>query len=202
MQRALIHRFFKELNQELKRPADVILTGAAAGSLLGVGRSSLDIDFQIKILPGKKRTNSFEVRNAIQRAAEKIGIAVNYSEDIGHWSMIDLMDYEKTSLPCPRVGQLHIRIMAPGHWTIGKMARFLEVDIQDVQRIIKRREIKSGDLIPLWGRAFRSSRLSLELGIFRRNVAYFIKRYGKRVWGKKFGTEKGIALFQSSCGIK
>jgi len=198
MKKALIRRFFKELDQELRKPAEIILTGAAAGSLLGVVRPSLDIDFEIRLKQRKRQASQLETRKAIQRIAEKVGVAVNYSENIGHGSMIDLLDYRKTALPYLRAGQLHIRIMAPAHWTIGKMARFLEVDIRDMIRMIRRKKLRPEELIALWSKALRSSPLSLELGSFSRNVIYFMRHYGKQVWGRKFDAEKGIALFNRS----
>lgn len=49
MKKAVIHQFFKELDQELGRPAEVILTEAAAGSLLGkVSRTKLAVKTAIK----------------------------------------------------------------------------------------------------------------------------------------------------------
>ncbi len=198
MKKALIRRFFKELDQELRKPAEIILTGAAAGSLLGVVRPSLDIDFEIRLKQRKRQASQLEAREIIQRIAEKVGVAVNYSENIGHWSMIHLLDYRKTALPCFRVGQLNIQVMAPPYWTIGKMARFLEVDIRDMVRMIRKKKLKPKELISLWGKALRSSPLSLELGSFSRNVTYFMGHYGKQVWGRKFNAEKGIALFNRS----
>lgn len=202
MKKALIRRFFKELDQELQKPAEVILTGAAAGSLLGVVRPSLDIDFEIRLKQSRKRKNLFEARDVIQQIARKVGVAVNYSEDIGHWSMINLLDYRKTALSYFKAGQLNVRIIAPEYWTIGKMARFLEVDIRDMVRMIKRKKLKPKKLISLWGRSLRSSPLSLELGSFNRNVIYFIKHYGKKIWGRRFDTEKEIALFKKSAQLR
>lgn len=202
MKKALIHRFFKELDRELANPAEIILTGAAAGSLLGVIRPSMDLDFEIRTRSGKKLEDRLELRDAIQRVSERVGIAVNYSEDIGHWSMIDLLDYRKTAIPYREMRKLHLKIMAPAHWTIGKMGRFLEVDIRDVFRMIKRKKLKWEHLIPLWGEALHSSLLSLNLGDFRRNVTYFIRRYGKQAWGRQFDVEKGVALFERSSRLK
>ena len=201
MRKALILRFFKELDRELKRPAEIILTGAAAGSLLGVVRPSLDIDFEIRTQRAKKMENFSNIRDAIQKAAEKAGIAVNYSEDIGHWSMIDLLDYRKSALSYRKIGRLHLKVMEPSHWTIGKMGRFLEVDIRDMIRMVRRKKLKPEELIDLWARALGSSPLSLNLGIFSRNVTYFIRHYGKRLWGKAFDADKMTALFEKTAGI-
>ena len=95
-----------------------------------------------------------------------------------------------------------LRIMDPEHWTIGKLGRFLEVDIRDVLRMIKRRKLNARHLISLWGRALRSSPLSLNLGDFRRNVVHFIRCYGKRAWGRTFDVPKGVSLFERSAGLK
>ena len=48
MKRQQIDRFFKVLDAALRRPAEVILIGAGAASLMGHIRPSLDIDFEIR----------------------------------------------------------------------------------------------------------------------------------------------------------
>lgn len=202
MRKALIHQFFKELDRELKKPAEIILTGAAAGSLLGVVRPSVDIDFEIRVRSARRSADRLEVREAVQRAAEKAGVAVNYSENIGHWSMIEYLDYRRTALPHQSLGRLRIKLMAPEYWTIGKMGRFYEVDIRDVLKMIRRRKLKPEALIRLWGRAFRASPLSLDLGNFRHHVTHFIERYGKAAWGREFDRVKAVALFEKACGLR
>lgn len=116
--------------------------------------------------------------------------------------MINLLNYRRTALPYQRIGRLNVKIMAPDYWTIGKMGRFYGVDIRDVAQMIRRRRLKPEILIPLWGKALRSSPLSLALGNFRRNVAYFIQHYGKKAWGKGFDPANGIALFEKAARIK
>ncbi len=200
MKKNIILKFFKELDGELNQPAEIILTGAAAGSLLGVSRPSLDIDFEIHMISAKIK-NFSDLLDPIEKAAKKAAIAVNYSENIGHWSMIDLLDYRQSALAYQTIGRLKIFLMAPSYWTIGKMGRFLEVDIRDVMRMIKRKELKPEKLIHLWGRALRSSPVSLNKGMFRRNVVYFIQQYGKRLWGKAFDADKMTTLFEKTAGI-
>lgn len=201
MKKVLINRFFRELDRELDKRAEVIVTGAAAGSLLGVARPSLDIDFEIRIHSSGGPAHFAHCRDAIERAAQKTGIAVNYSEDIGHGSMIDLLDYRKQALPYQQIGKLQIRLMSPEYWTIGKMDRFLEVDLRDILRMIKRRQLKSQRLISLWGRALTASPLSLNSGSFSRNVTHFIERYGKKIWGRDFDTDRAVILFKKTAGI-
>ncbi len=195
----MIDRFFTTLDGELNQPAEILLTGAAAGSLFGHIRPSLDVDFEIRI-KGKKRHAEL-VRRAIQKASARAGIAANYSEDIGHWSMISYLDYRKHTLPYKKLGRLEIKLIAPEYWTIGKMARFLELDIRDLVKIIRKRKLSALRLAQLWGRALRASPLSLASGQFRDHIVCFFNRYGKTAWGKEFDSHRAISLFKRTGSI-
>ncbi len=173
---------------------------AAAGALYGNVRPSLDLDFEIQ-LRGKKPARG-KIDSAIKNASSHAGLAVNYSEDIGHWSMIEYLDYRKKAVSYKRIGKLNVKLMAPEYWTIGKMTRFLAVDIVDLVKVIKKKRLKSGALIKLWGRALRKSRLSEASGRFRDHVLYFLKHYGKRVWGRDFDPEQSILSFKRSAGTR
>lgn len=198
MKKSFVERYFREFDRQWGRPAEIILTGAAAGALLGHVRPSLDIDFEIRTVKAKGAS----LDEAIRRVSEKTGITVNYSEDISHWSMIDLLDYRKTALPYKTIGKLRIKLMAPEYWTIGKMGRFIEPDIRDLVKIIRKRKLSQERLIRLWGRALRSSPLSLASGQFRGHVVDFVKSYGKSLWGKNFDPDKAIAVFQRAARIR
>jgi hypothetical protein len=198
VKRSFIERFFRELDRQWGRPAEIILTGAAAGALLGHARPSVDIDFEIRT--GKGRDTS--LGEVIQRTSQKTGITVNYSEDISHWSMIDFLDYRKTTLPYKMIGKLRIKLMAPEYWTIGKMGRFLDPDVRDLVKIIKKRQLPPNRLIRLWSRALRASPLSLASGQFRDHVIDFLENCGRSAWGKNFEREQGVALFRRLAKIK
>ena len=200
MKSSLIDRFFREFDRELGRPAEIILTGAAAGALLGNVRPSFDVDFEIRLAgrSGKKA----DLAQAVQNVSQKTGIAVNYSEDIGHWSMIDYLDYRRAALPYKKIGRLTVKIMSPEHWTIGKMARYLESDAKDISKIIKKRKLKPDPLIRLWAKAMASSVLSLASGQFRDHVLHFLRSYGRNLWGRNFDSAKAITLFKRSAGVK
>ncbi len=87
MNRKQIERFFMVLAKELTIPARIILTGAAAGSLWGHLRPSLDIDFAIQ--PRRRTRQHWErIEQAIQRTVQLTGIRANYAEDIDRWSPI------------------------------------------------------------------------------------------------------------------
>src|SRR3989338_838227 len=156
--------FFQEVDRHFQKPAEIILTGAMAGALMGHIRPSMDIDFEI-------------------RAEKKDDHEINAQLD-------------------KNIGSLKIKIMAPDYWTIGKMGRFLEIDIQDMIKVIKRKKIKSENLIALWAKALRSSPLSPAKGRFRNNVVFFLKEHGKAIWGKNFNLEEAIKRFHFYAGIK
>ena len=109
--------------------------------------------------------------------------------------MISFLDYRKHAILYKKIGSLKVKILAPDYWTIGKMGRFLEIDIQDMIKVIKRKKIKSENLIALWAKALRSSPLSPAKGRFRNNVVFFLKEHGKAIWGKNFNLEEAIKRF-------
>lgn len=196
-----IHKFFVVLDETLQKPAEIILTGAAAGALMGNIRPSLDIDFEIRLRTSQKKDQE-AVEKAVFTASQKTGLAANYSEDISHWSMIDYLDYRKTARPYRTVGRLKIKQMDPYYWTIGKLARFYELDILDLKKIIQSEKMDSQKLARLWGKALRRSPLSLASSRFRDHVRHFLLREGKSVWGGKFDVEKTITLFERAAEMR
>lgn len=116
--------------------------------------------------------------------------------------MINYLNYRKTSIPYKKIGRIDIRLMAPEYWTIGKMTRFLEIDVKDLIKVIKKKRLRAGRLVPLWARALRVSPLSRTKGQFRRNVENFLHMYGKKLWGTAFDKEKAINEFRKLAGLK
>ncbi len=203
MKQSKIDFFFSELDHEFRKPAEVIITGAACAALMGYVRPSADIDFEIRL----KKTNHISrdkvmLERAVERSSKKTALATNYSEDISHWSMIDYLDYRKKAKPYKIFGRLRVKLMAPEHWTIGKMGRFLQLDILDMTKVIQKKRLKPDVLIKIWARAFRLSPLSLAKGQFRNHVLYFLQNYGKAIWGRGFETQKAIHHFHKSAGIQ
>ncbi len=194
MNKKKIHEFFKRLDRHLDQKATVIVVGAGAASLMGHVRPSFDIDFEIRLsrsTPAQKR----KLAETILKTARETGVAVNFSENIGGWSMVSYLDYRKTALPYKEFGKLDVKLIEPCYWTIGKMTRFLELDIQDMVKIIRKKKIKPKRVISVWAQAFRSSDLSLELGQFKEHVLFFLKQYSKKLWGKEADPEKLSASF-------
>jgi hypothetical protein len=203
MRKNIVDLFFLELDRGLSKPASVILTGAAAGGIYGNVRHSIDIDFEIRLKrKAGARDQEDKLQELISMASSKLGIAANYSEDIGHWSMIDYLDYRKSSIPYKKIGQLDVRLLAPEYWTIGKMTRFMEIDVKDVVKVIKKKRLHADRLISLWARALRASSLSLAKGQFRKNVETFLIKHGKKLWGKSFDRERAVEKFRKSAGLK
>lgn len=192
MQKRQIDFFFRELDKALNIKAQVILLGASAGSLMGHIRPSVDIDFEIR--PARKVKDKKDFQEKIMQVSRKAGVAVNFSEDVGHWSMVDYLDYRKTALPYKIFGKLNVKLIAPEYWTIGKMARYYALDAKDMAAIIRKQNLRPLPLVRLWKRAVDSSDLSLELGQFKKHAEHFLKTYGRKLWGKEFESAKIIKL--------
>ena len=202
MKKKQIDLFFQELNSELGINAEIILLGASAGSLMGHIRPSVDIDFEIRAKRASRAAAKERIRQGVLNVSHKLGVAVNFSDNVAHWSMIDYLDYRRTATPYKKIGHLNVKLIAPEYWTIGKMTRFLELDIRDIIKIIKIKKIPHLKLVQLWARALKASDLSLELGQFRQHVEFFLKKYGHRVWGQRFDAEKAVNLFQKLAGLE
>jgi len=138
----------------------VIIAGAAAGALMGYVRPSLDIDFEIRLVR-TSRKGKIKLEAAIKKVSGLVGIVTNYSEHIGGWSMVNYLDYRKHTLVYRKIGRIDVRVMAPEYWTIGKMARFLELDIQDMVKIIRGKKLQPQILTSIWAKAVRKRHISL-----------------------------------------
>ncbi len=200
MNKKQIDRFFRFVAQGVNQPVKIILTGAAAGTLLGHVRPSLDIDFGVELI-GKSKRGWQEVEEAIARAQKATGISVNYAQDIDRWGSISLLDYRRHLRPYRTFGKLRVTLLDPAYWTIGKMTRFLDSDRRDIAEIISSEGVSPQKLIRLWGRALRRSPRSTASFQFREHVEYFIREHGKSIWGKGFNPERSVQLFQTEAGI-
>ena len=193
MTKKRIQRFFEALDRALQTFADIIVIGASAGTLMGHIRPSIDIDFEIRLKGGKHLDERQE--QIIKEVALQSHLAVNYSENISRWSMIDFLDYRKTAVAYSKFGKLNVKLIAPEYWTIGKMARFSDFDISDIMKIVKIKKLSADKLIRVWARAFQSSDVSLEKGDFKKHVVYFLRYNGKRLWGKLFESDEALKKY-------
>ena len=188
-----IDRFFTVVGRQLTRPARAIVTGAAAGALWGHVRPSLDIDFGIRVLGGAK--GWAEVEAAVEEAKKLTGIDANYAVDIDRWGAITLLDYDRHTHPYKTFGRLNVELLDPAYWTIGKLSRSLDTDIQDVIAVLRHRNSQLEPLVRLWGRALRQSPRSVACTQFRHHVEHFLRTCGRRIWGQAFDPQRAIATF-------
>ena len=195
MDKNIIDLFFLEISKKTNKDTEVIITGAAAGALFGYSRPSLDIDFEIRGKGEKDAAYLEYLDGVVREISTRMGIDINYGEDISHWSMIDYLDYRNKTIPYKKMDRLDIRLMAPEYWTIGKMTRFLEIDTEDITQVIKKKKLDANEMIGLWARALKASPMSLAKRDFIDHVRTFIKTCGKRAWGKNFDADKAVMKF-------
>ncbi len=200
LNRSLINRFFKTLDAQLDRKAYVLLTGAAAGNILGKVRPSNDIDFAVQTAVNDAKSWEL-VRQAVDKTIKLTGINANYSSDIGRWGMISLMDYLKHTIPYHQFGRIEVEVLAPAYWSIGKMTRYLVQDVRDMVQVFKRQKVGWRDLVKLWAAALRKSPQSTALFQFRKNAENFLQSNGRKIWGKSFSAEEALSAFHQAAGI-
>jgi hypothetical protein len=194
-----IERFFKGIAKDFNEDATVYLTGAAAGALMGGVRPSLDVDFGVELKNSKKWE---QLTAAIEKNKVLTGLGSNYDEDIDRWGMITLMDYQKHSPLFKQYGKLKVKVLEPAYWSIGKMTRYLQPDIADMEMVFRKKKVSAALLTGVWGKALKSSPRSASLLLFRKQVEDFLVHSGPKIWGKPFDAAGAIRDFHQSAGIK
>lgn len=196
-----IERFFRTLDREFGRPATIVLTGAAAGSLLGRIRPSQDIDFSVALASRSPEVwEAFQA--AVERAVRETGIQANYAEDIDRWSAITLLDYRRHTVRWRRIGQVTVRVLDPVYWSIGKVGRYLELDVEDLVAVLRRTRTPLARLLAVWARALRASPRSTAVTQFRRQAEHFLRSYGRTVWGRRFDADGAVRRFHQAAGVR
>lgn len=199
MNRREIVRYFKTFSRLYGKPCRIILTGAAAGSLYGRVRATMDLDFAVVLEGGgrqRKEARWREFEQAARRATQLTGIAVQYAEDIDRWSAITYLDYLKHTRPFRKFGGLLVRILDPAYWAIGKFVRYLAPDIRDLVEVLTRTKTHAVTLTRVLGRALKKSPKSTACELFRRQVEDFLLRWGRDVWGNNFSPDRAVRLFR------
>ena len=163
----------------------------------------MDIDFEIEFSsldnPPEKPVQDVEL--AIQETSKKLNIPAQYSESIQGWSQISFLDYRESSALYKQIGKIEVRLMSPEHWSVGKIARYLELDEMDVTCVLKKHKIDWKKIVTFWGRALKSSMRSDKSREFRDHVLQFLKHKGKKIWGEGFDSEQAIEAFKMAAGI-
>ena len=176
-----IHDFFEDLNRRLDRPIQILLTGGAAAILQGTSRATFDIDFELRLKKPASKPAWDRVQKALDETSKATGIAAQYGEDIDQWSSIALP--AKKSRLYRRFGNVEVRILNPGLWAIGKLARYLSSDVHELRIVLKETRMSPKTMARLWGTALGISPASSSQGTFRRQVESFFEQYSREIWG-------------------
>jgi hypothetical protein len=190
MKTADIDRFFEDLSRRVDRRIRILLTGGAAAILQGVERATFDIDFEIAL---KETADWHAIQKAIDDTGRATGITPQYAENIDLWSSI-AMPAKKSRL-YRRFGKVEVRILDPGLWAIGKLARFLSTDVQDLRIVLKGTKTKPKAMAKLWGTALGISPASSSQGTFRKQVESFLDQHAREIWGAQEDSETLKRLF-------
>ncbi len=199
-----IDRFFIELDKRLDFPVRILITGAIAGAMLGYSRASDDIDFEVALPQDRAQDQASieKVEQSINDVYQKLGIPVQYSDSIQGWSQISLLDYREKALNYKKIGKIELLFLSPGHWAIGKFARYLAMDRIDLVQVLRKRSISADQIISDLAKALRASPLSDKSREFKNHVLDFLKTEGKSVWGKSFSSKDAIELFKKEAGLR
>ncbi len=195
-----IEQFFKIIDAEFRQDAKAILTGAAAGTIWGSTRPSMDIDFAIEISK-QSEADWLRLESAIKKAIDKTGIQANYAEDIDRWGMVTLLNYKSNTKLYKKYSHLTLMVLDPAFWSISKMTRFIDPDIHDMIQVFRKKKISPAKPAEVWGRALKKSPRSTTLIRFRRQVESFFESYGTKIWDREFNSSKAINQFHKSAGI-
>lgn len=177
-----IGAFFRELDRRIDAPVIVLVTGGAAAIIQGVKRATHDIDFELNLKkPGRGTISKWEkVQKAVEDTGRATGITPQYAEDIDRWSAIALP--AKTSRSYLKLGKVDVRVLDPAPWAVGKLARCLASDVDDLRTVFKKVPSDPRKLARFWGKALGLSPASNSLGIFRRQVEWFFDTYARDIW--------------------
>lgn len=167
---------------------------------MGHVRPSLDVDFAIQPVRGDSKRWT-HIEEAIQRTRQLTGISAQYAQDIDRWGAISLMDYQRHTRPYRKFGKIEVRLLDPLYWSIGKITRYLEPDIQDLIAVFKNQNTPIDLVAKIWGKALKSSPPSDACFRFRQHVENFLKIYGTRIWGKRFDFDAAMEKFRKAAGI-
>jgi hypothetical protein len=186
-----IHRFFEALSLRVRQPVRVLLTGGAAAILQGVKRATFDIDFEIAFKHAGGHWD--DLQKAIEDTAKSTGITPQYAEDIDQWSSIALPS--KKSRLYRRFAKVEVRVLVPGLWAIGKLARYLSTDLQDLRLVLKAAETRPKAMAKLWGTALGISPASSSQVTFRKQVESFLDQHAREIWGARTDSEELKRVF-------
>lgn len=179
MKKEDIHQFFIELSEAYKNPVEIILIGGAASLLMGGSRPTMDIDFQIKL----KDPSDFEDLNkSMMDISQRLGIAIQFSENVERWSSLSLLDFEKHVKLYREFTNVKVFLPDPIYWSIGKIGRYLISDCQDMIAVFKKTQPDPYQLAEIWSKCIQQSPRSEQLFLVKKYMFDFFSQYAKKIW--------------------
>lgn len=193
MKRQQVDQFFAELSKQWSHLTRILLVGGAGALVMGGVRPTLDVDFEVQFL---SKQNSWDLfQEAVRAATQKVGIEAQYAESIERWSSVTLGDYRNHVERVGTYGKLEVCVLDPEYWSIGKMARYWDQDVQDMIAVFKRRKPDPMKLAQIWTDAIRHSPKSTQLMLAKKQALHFFKTFGEEIWGDSLSLERIQGLF-------
>ena len=186
--------YFSELGRRLPAQTVIVLTGGIAASLLADARTTDDIDFAV-IKPLVRHWDA--VAALLQNMAAKRGIQVQFSEDLDRWGAVSLLDWKRHTRLHRKSGKLEIRILDPLYFSIGKITRGTQRDVDDLVAVLKAQKVGWEPLVKLWAKALKKSPRSTALPLVKRQMLGFLRAQGPTIW-KPFDPDEAVAKLQAA----
>ena len=190
---AQLHQFLRELASRWKKPLKLILTGAWASASWGYVRATQDVDFEVS---GLAATEAEAFDTVARAAGEAAGLAVQYSTNIDRWSSIVLLDYREHTKRWKRIGTLDVHVLDVRHWSIGKLNRYIDRDIQDLIEAFRRLKPDPVTLAQFWRKAIANSPASTQQWQTKQQALSFFRQHGQQVWGERLPLKQIEQVFQ------
>ncbi len=192
MKKTDLDKFFSEVAKELQQPTQIFLTGGVLAWFYGGVRPTIDIDFALKT-EGKWEESSLILRKVGQR----LGIPLEYSEDISRWGMIGLSGFTEGARPYKTFGKLSVFLLDPVIWSIGKLSRYTADDLSDLVAVFKNQKPDPARTVQIWAQALLESPRSSEHHLFVKKIEDFLSFHGKEIWGKDFDSRRLLDDFRA-----
>jgi hypothetical protein len=191
MKKSSIHHFFKKLSHRIDQPIRIYLTGGIAAWFLGGVRPTQDIDFALLT-----KSDWAKISEQILRLSKEENIPVQFTEDISRWGMIGFKNFKKGAKRYQKFGHVEVYLLDPLIWSVGKIARYTQDDLEDMIAVFKKQKCTPQNVINTWVQALQESPRSSEHHLFIKKVEDFLKNAGPKIWGKKFNPEITFQLFR------
>ena len=186
--------FFKTLAGAYPEAMDILLIGGSAALLMGGTRATYDIDFEIK--PKNQKADLETLFHKTKEIADRTGIGAQFGTSVERWSELSMLDYAKHKKLFHRFGNLTVYVLEPPYWSIGKVARYWDQDIQDMISVFSHEKTDPLALANVWQRVLKESQPSTLLFNLKKQMSHFFKTHGPGIWGKSLPLDKILPLFK------